>query len=1458
MKPRFRRLASTALQSVFVASSITGFALAADQTWTGATSTLWSASGNWSSATPGASDVAVFDTASTANLATILNANTSLQGIKVLAPSGPVTVATKLTAEAVTANSTTDIITYVTAPATPLATGDIITLGGTTIPTGLTNIVQYFVVNATATTFQVATTSGGTPINFTTNGAALNVTGGPATTLTLGASGIDLSGAAQNLTLTTPLALSLSTNQTFDVAGGRNLTVNGGIGGTGGLTKNGSGTLTLWNLSNTFSGGATLNAGVVAIGTGTAGSAGNLGVAGSTITLAGGTITNGTGGSNGTITLNNNFVVNADSTINMGNRMVLGNNTTSRSITGNAKLTLNLNTTVARDDIYANCNSFTGTFAFTGSGLVRLFINGGFFTGMSGAAVELNGSAVLNPQTNSGGNGLGIGSLAGTSATAALGASSAGTPNYTIGGLGTSTTYAGGITGNAAITKVGAGTLTLTNTTTITHTGGTTVNEGTLKYNGTKTGVGVVTVNSGGTLAGTGSLAGTTTVASGGILSPGDAGVGTITHSSLSLASGGVLDLEFGSGNDQITVATGGTLALSTGVKVNLYDGAVGSPTLATNGTYTLINTTGATVTGFNSSSFEVQNPVSGKSYTFANTGTAITVTVGDFVVDPSNYWNVDGGGSWNTASNWTKGTVPNAIGANAKFGPGIGGAGGSFSNITMTIPLDGAQTVGELLINEDFGSSFIIAPGTGGSLLLDNGAGPSSVSVVAGDHRIEAPVAVDPDDVSIDVAGIFNFEVSGVLSSSAPGGGITKSGSGTLLLSGANTYDGGSILAGGVVAVNSSSSLGSSDASFFGGSIRLLADLADSRPYKVSGANSATFDTNAFNYALTGAITSLPSATGGLVKNGAGTLSLGAVNAYTGATNINAGVVDVVTGGAIATSAVNIANAGSARLVVSGGGATVSGATTVSNGSSGILVSGGSASFNAITATNNSNANHLIAATGGSFSASSIAMGRSALVIGTPTAGATGTGFYVNGATSSVTGNLSVGAASTSVNSTASARIDSGSLTVGGVVLVTISSPDRWSVLDVNGGIFTSTNSATGVQVGSTVIGSSAFLVRNGTATVERILLTQPATSTETSMLNVSGGSLYIGAGGIVGNVNAGTGILDVQLGTATLGAKANWTSSVAATLTGTTTIKAASELNVAANITLSGAIGGVGGFDKTGAGTLTLSGTNTYAGNTNVNEGTLAISGDQSASLGTVAVASGATLAGTGSIGGSVSIASGGRQAFALAATAGAQTTRQITGALSMDSGSVIDLTAAGTVANGVYVLATAAGGITGLPGTVNLPEGVPGTLSVSENSLVLTVGSSGYASWASTNGLTSGVNDGPTQDPDADGVENLLEFVLGGLPLTPNTGILPTLNASGTDFVFTFNRSDESEAEVTLTFQHSPDLATWTPVAVGASSNLPTVSVAENGAAADTITVTVPKGSNTKLFGRIQGTK
>ena len=72
---------------------------------------------------------------------------------------------------------------------------------------------------------------------------------------------------------------------------------------------------------------------------------------------------------------------------------------------------------------------------------------------------------------------------------------------------------------------------------------------------------------------------------------------------------------------------------------------------------------------------------------------------------------------------------------------------------------------------------------------------------------------------------------------------------------------------------------------------------------------------------------------------------------------------------------------------------------------------------------------------------------------------------------------------------------------------------------------------------------------------------------------------------------------------------------------------------------------LAGAGGtLEKTGDGTLTLSANNTYTGATSVKAGTLFVNGDQSTALGAFTVDLGATLGGSGTIGGAVSILGGG----------------------------------------------------------------------------------------------------------------------------------------------------------------------------------------------------------------------
>ena len=139
-----------------------------------------------------------------------------------------------------------------------------------------------------------------------------------------------------------------------------------------------------------------------------------------------------------------------------------------------------------------------------------------------------------------------------------------------------------------------------------------------------------------------------------------------------------------------------------------------------------------------------------------------------------------------------------------------------------------------------------------------------------------------------------------------------------------------------------------------------------------------------------------------------------------------------------------------------------------------------------------------------------------------------------------------------------------------------------------------------------------------------------------------------------------------------------------------------------------------------KSGTGTLTLAGNNTYQGTTQALEGTLLLNGDQSTAHGptTVTVSGGGTtLGGTGTIGGTVTVGSGAN----VAPGNGGNTTAILnTGALTLASGSNFLVDINGTTAGAQYDQLNVSGLVT-LTGS-NLVITVGGTITVGQQLTII----------------------------------------------------------------------------------------------------------------------------------------
>lgn len=378
-------------------------------------------------------------------------------------------------------------------------------------------------------------------------------------------------------------------------------------------------------------------------------------------------------------------------------------------------------------------------------------------------------------------------------------------------------------------------------------------------------------------------------------------------------------------------------------------------------------------------------------------------------------------------------------------------------------------------------------------------------------------------------------------------------------------------------------------------------------------------------------------SGTGGFTKNGNGTLVLSGSHGISGPVTIsgNTSVVRLENSGFLSVSNLTFVTPGSNgtnSFILNSGTLNVSGTTTIASTNatrqSSVIINAGVASLG-IVSLDTVNTGSLLKITGGNVTMDNYLGGRATGGIANDFT----LGFVMTGGTAVVSGttivwNQSLGSAMS---------IEGGSFTGQGPFNVTgFSSPTSTGTgfFRVTGGRFLVSDTAAGFVVLNKGSATAFVTFSGGTSTIEKLNMSSAA---GTSNVTLSGsGALYLGSGGWIASNASST--RTITLASGTLGAKANWSSSLAMT-TGTdvansVTIKAANEANSPFDIALSGTLSGLGSIVKSGGGRLTLGGTSNYTGSTTVGAGALVVTGSLTATSGTMTVSSGATLGGSGGI--------------------------------------------------------------------------------------------------------------------------------------------------------------------------------------------------------------------------------
>jgi autotransporter-associated beta strand protein len=810
-----------------------------------------------------------------------------------------------------------------------------------------------------------------------------------------------------------------------------------------------------------------------------------------------------------------------------------------------------------------------------------------------------------------------------------------------------------------------------------------------------------------------------------------------------------------------------------------------------TGNTVTVLNYNGG-VTG--TGTYALANAANYRSSSFSDSGTVVTLTLdlkdltwtGTDIGSPTT-WNINGIENWTDGAaqkffngdsvtfNDTPGAnqtvaitgtvLPEAVTVNnTAFEYSIGGAGGIGGSAsltksgTSTLTLTGANTLtGPISVTAGvlkpanvaaFGTSSGITVASGGQVNLNGtlfGNTRAYSYTIAGDGGDSrgaivnevASIGSNSAVTSLTLTGNasvgayggtgdgnrFDIGFNGTQFGTINGGGftLTKVGDAMVNVRAAATDISYVVSAGTLRGENSPLALGSTGVTVNGGRLDSWGDLSWAVPVTMatgttltSSSGTATWtggvgitgDVN-FGGSATTTVASVISGAGSINKIDAGNLILSGVNTYNGTTTITAGSLRADNAAALSGSTVNIVSLPAAGRVIVNGGVTLPNDITVGAGPG-------------ITGT----------------------VGRGVIE-------STGTGQGIYSGT--ITINSSVGAGGTFIasNTVGNELVFTGPVnTTGGIQF----SQRDGRVVFSGGGTATG---STYITTGTTLLGANegmpsgltVSMAGSGAATLEMGGFSQ----TLAGLIRITGNAANV--------TNSSLGLstlnLDVPSGTPSY----------------------------------NGLISGNLELVKLGAGTQELAVPNSYTGATTVSAGTLRVSNahGSATSTGTVTVGASGTLAGNGIIGGDVvvngevtpgvttgTLTVNSNVAFNTGsilridvsdAAAPKKDLLQVVGSMTA-TGATIDFDVTGALADSVYVVATYTGSAPVGFTAVDVPAGYVVDYDYNGNSIALV---NAYLGWAAENGLTPGVNDGKLQDPDNDGIANVVEFATDGNPLS-----------------------------------------------------------------------------------------